>query len=114
MKAEEKQFNPRPMNKENTTAKELEGFHKEIDRLTKQLHDKHELDFNVGVMQDLKRMAELGCFTVHTTQMCNFPQIDMSDDGRTVKARMQVPRMHWAGEQKIINLRTEIDLFKSF
>jgi hypothetical protein len=84
----------------------MDLFNKTINDQIKRVKEGSNLQFEIGVLQDLKRMAEIGCFTVFTALPNDF-EMKLSDLDRKITISCQVPRMMWTGEQRINELLAE-------
>jgi len=86
-------------------------FNSVIDEQISRLETMRNVQFDISVLQDLKRMAELGCFTVYTAAPNDFEIKFGKEDGRC-EIRCTVPRMMWTGEETISRLQMENKLLR--
>lgn len=84
---------------------EKDLFNKVIDEQIQRVRNQQNLQFEIGVLEDLKRMAEIGCFTVYTALPNDFELKWLGVNN--LKIECTVPRMFWTGEDTINKLIEE-------
>jgi hypothetical protein len=89
---------------------ELELFNKIIEEQIQRVIHEQNLQFEISVLQDLKRMAELGCFTVYTASPNDY-ELKMNNEN-SFSVECYVPRMMWEGEIKMAKLIAENKMLK--
>lgn len=90
----------------------LDLFNQSIQEQIERIKREQNIQFEVGVMEDLMRMAKLGCFTVYTT-VPNSISLEYSHKTNETKATCIVPRMRWTGEEELNRLIAENEILKS-
>lgn len=84
----------------------LSLFNSILDEQIARVRERQTIQFEISVLQDLKRMAENGCFTVYTASP-NDMEIKMINNGAKVTIDAVVPRMMWTGERTIADLKKD-------
>lgn len=96
----------------NNDKEQVSLFHDIINDQINRARNQQSLQFEIGVLEDLKRMAELGCFTVFTTQP-NLFEVKLSENDTKINVNCQVPGMMWTGEETISKLTAENNILKA-
>lgn len=94
---------------QRNTIEDLNLFNKVIQEQIERLKIGKTLQFEIGVLEDLSRMAALGVFTVYTSSPNDF---EINLNGTEFTAICRVPRMMFTGEKRIIDLENENELLK--
>lgn len=84
---------------------DMDFFNELIDELVDRLINHQKIQSDIAILEDLKRMGNLGVLTVYTTN--EPPNIEFSKDGKTVNMSMKVPRLMFTGEEEIIKLKSQ-------
>lgn len=85
---------------------DMELFHRITNNLIQDYQDKKNI--STDIIQDLKRMADLGCFTVYSTDQLP----DIKFDGNSVTIEGRTPRLVWTGETELAKAQAKIQVLE--
>ena len=97
------------MKEETITAEDLKLFQDTIQEQIKRVQDGIGINSEIAMLQDLKRLGELGILTVYSSS--EIPEVK-EDNGKFSVEYLQ-PRLMFEGEQKIVELQKEIKELKT-
>lgn len=86
---------------------ELKDFHSIMDSQIKRLQDGLNMEINIMVLRDLKRLAEIGAFSITEDK----PVFKASEDDRLELT--QRVRLKWKGEAELTRLKIENEELRS-